>query len=234
MKNKFKTAEMILCVIIVMFASLAAIKNNVAEVNSNKNYLVVIDPGHGWPDGGEVGESGVLESDINLSVSKTVEKELEKAGVGVVMTREDENAIYPDENATVREKKRADMRERVKIINESGADMAVSIHMNFFGIEKYSGPQLFCPDNSDASLVAATQIKNAIIADIGEHCTREIKEVTGGIFVLENAKVPMVLAECGFLSNKEEEKLLTNPAYQEKMGKAIAKGIILYLTESKS
>lgn len=234
MKKKLRAVEMILCVFIVVMGCLVANRNDAVVVNSSMKNLVVIDPGHGIPDGGAVGESGVLESEINLMVAETVRNELQKAGVGVIMTRSDENAIYPDENATVREKKRADLRERVRIINESGADLAVSIHMNYFGIEKYSGPQLFCRDKNEMSKKAAIHIKNSIIENIGEHCNREIKEVTGGIYVLEHSDVPIVLAECGFLSNKEEEKLLINPDYCEKMGTAIAKGIILYLTESKS
>ncbi len=233
MKKNFKLWEMLFCVAVVFICSYFGWTNKAVETAGGADdILVVLDAGHGLPDGGAVGKSGKKESEINLFVAKVIEKELSGEGIGVLMTREDENALYTDESATVREKKRDDMRQREKIINESGAALAVSIHMNYFGIPKYSGPQLFCPAGSEKSRKAAMVIKNAIMSDIGAHCNREIKDVEGGIYLLQHAKIPIVLAECGFLSNAEEEKLLSTQNYCPKMGRAIAKGIISYLNKS--
>lgn len=231
MKNKFKVAELIL---IMAVAVLLSFSGGEIQVSAPARKTVVVDAGHGLPDGGAVGRSGVLESEINLKVSKALQKELEKNGVAVIMTRDGENGIYPEECETIKTKKIADMKKRAEIINGSGATLAVSIHMNYFGAEKYSGPQIFYPKGKESSKEAATFIKTAIKENIGEHCSREIKEVESGIYLFEKADIPIVLAECGFLSNNAEEKLLKSNSYCEKMGKAIAKGIILYLSESKS
>ena len=107
--------------------------------------------------------------------------------------------------------------------------MAISIHMNYFGIEKYSGPQLFCPSDNEKAYEISKMIKNSLLKNIGEHCNREIKKVDGGIYLLKKAKIPIVLAECGFLSNSEEEKLLITDKYCKQMGDALAEGIINYL-----
>lgn len=233
MKKHLKLIEMIFCAVLVITVSALVNFDKSVETVSGKKYAVVIDAGHGTPDGGASGKSGVLESEINLKVSKYIEKKLKEHGIAVIMTRSDENALYTDENASVRDKKREDMRKRRDIINESGAELAVSIHMNYFGIKKYSGPQLFCPSGDEKSYIAAEQIKKSLLRNIGSHCTREIKKVDGGIFLLKNSEIPIVLAECGFLSNEEEEKLLITDDYCKKMGDAIAEGIFNYL-KSKS
>ena len=232
MRKNFKLWEMIFCVLVVIVCSHFASSSNAVETAGGGKTDVVIDAGHGLPDGGAVGKSGKKESEINLFVAKVIEKELIADGISVVMTRNDENALYSSENMTVREKKRDDMRQREKIINESGAKLAVSIHMNYFGIPKYSGPQVFYPSGSDEGEYAAKLIKNSIMSDIGAHCNRQLKEVEGGIYLLSHAKIPIVLVECGFLSNEEEEKLLQSEEYCRKMGRAIAKGIISYLNKS--
>jgi len=233
MKKHLKMMEMIFCAVLVITVSAIINFGESVETVSGKKDTVVIDAGHGIPDGGAVGKSGVLESEINLKVSNYLRKALERSGVSVIMTRNDENALYSDEKASIRNKKREDMRKREEIINHSRADMAVSIHMNYFGIPEYSGPQIFCPSGSEKAYIIAGQIKNSFLKNIGEHCTREIKKVDGGIYLLKKAEIPMVLVECGFLSNSQEEQLLITDAYCKKMGEAIAEGIINYL-KSKS
>ena len=232
MRKKLKTIKFftgVFCIIVLCSVWYSGTTTNGTKQMS---HLVVIDAGHGLPDGGATGKSGVPESEINLKVSKIVEKELNKAGVDTLMTREGEQGLCDDNDNSVRSKKREDLKNRVKIINESGARLAVSIHMNYFGDSQYSGPQLFIKKESNESRKAALCIKNSIISDIGEHCTREIKETTDNIYIIRNSEIPIVLAECGFLSNREEEKLLITDEYCEKMGKAIAKGIISYLSDN--
>lgn len=188
-------------------------------------HMIVIDAGHGAPDGGAVGKSGTPESGINLEISKLLASELDKRGYKVLMTRNDENGIFKTENASIKEKKREDMKERLRIANGSGADLFLSIHMNFFGDSKYSGPQVFYKDGSEDGGRAASCIRASFLQNIGEHCTREIKPVRDGIYLLREVKMPAVLVECGFLSNPDEEQLLLSPEYQSKMANAIAEGI---------
>ena len=193
--------------------------------------LIIIDAGHGAPDGGATGKSGVLESDINLAVAKLLCSELESRGYAVLMTRSDENGIFKTEKGSIKEKKREDMKERLRIANGSGADLFLSIHMNFFTNPKYSGPQVFYREGSEEGARAAETVRQSFLQNIGEHCTREIKPVKDGIYLLREIKIPAVLIECGFLSNAEEEGLLKTPEYQSKMSKAIAEGVDAYFNQ---
>jgi len=219
-----------LAVLIVIIGSII-LQQSETMPTSGGMPAVIIDAGHGLPDGGASGKSGVSESEINLKIAKIVEKELKKAGISTLMTREGEEGLYKSEGASTRSKKREDLKERVKIFNGSGAKFVISIHMNYFGVEKYSGPQLFCPSGDEQAKRAAENIKNSMLENVGKHCTRAIKEVESGIYIIDNCSIPIVLAECGFLSNRVEEKLLLTEKYQEKMGKAIAEGIITYLND---
>lgn len=225
-----KTSIFLVCIIIILLTLILKEQNSV-PVNSSIKKIIVLDAGHGEPDGGAVGKSGTKESVINLAVTKVVEAELEKAGYTVIMTRSDEKAIYTKEEDSVRNKKRSDLSERARIANESGAAILISIHMNSYVVEKYSGPQVFYALGSTEGKRAAEKIRESFLKNIGDHCTREIKEVNDGIYLLKNTKIPAVLVECGFLSNNAEEALLITKAYQEKMGKAVADGILSYFED---
>lgn len=200
--------------------------NNISTVGSFNSRIIVIDAGHGAPDGGAVGESGILESDINLKVARYLEDILTKKGYTVIMTRKDENGLFSAESQTVRNKKREDMKKRVDIANTNNASLLISIHMNYYGLESCSGPQVFYFSESQPSKEVATNIRESFIENIGEHCIRETKPVTSGMYLLCHAKIPAVLVECGFLSNNAEEKLLLNDGYQKKIAESIANGVI--------
>ena len=210
-----------------LFSLFFAGRNSLPTV-AERQILIVIDAGHGAPDGGAVGKSGAFESDINLAVSKLLCAELESRGYAVLMTRSDENGIFRTEKGSIKEKKREDMKERLRIANGSGADLFLSIHMNFFTDSKYSGPQVFYKEGSEAGARVAETVRQSFLQNIGSHCTREVKSVKDGIYLLREVKIPAVLIECGFLSNAEEESLLKTPEYQSKMSKAIAEGVDAY------
>ena len=222
-----------IAVVMFMFTvfSLFFAGRGVLPAAGERRTMIIIDAGHGAPDGGAVGSSGTPESEINLAVSKLLQSELEARGYSVLMTRDDENGIFKKEGGTIKEKKREDMKERLRITNGSGADLFISIHMNYFGDSKYSGPQVFYKDGSEDGERAASLIRESFLNNIGKHCTREIKPVKDGIYLLREVKIPAVLVECGFLSNAEEEKLLLSPDYQSKMAKAIACGIDDYFSD---
>ena len=210
--------------VILVFSLFFAGRGVLPASGEHKN-VIVIDAGHGAPDGGAVGKSGIPESEINLKISYLLQKELTERGYEVIMTRSGEKGLYKSENASVKEKKREDMKERLRIANKSRADLFISIHMNYFGEAKSSGPQVFYKSGSENGMRAATLLRESFLKNIGTHCTREIKPVKDGIYLLREVKIPAVLVECGFLSNRNEEQLLLTPKYQAKMAHAIACGI---------
>ncbi len=191
---------------------------------------VIIDAGHGAPDGGAVGKSGTLEKDINLSVALALQKLFESGGTEVILTRSDDKGIY-DVSGSIKNKKVSDIKNREKIINESDADVFISIHMNKFPDEQYSGPQVFYSPNHDDSQALAECIQKSMIAALNPESAREIKKAGKDIYLLHNAHIPAVLAECGFLSNSAEEKLLTDEKYQRQIAWSVYCGVIEYFNE---
>ena len=227
-----KRAETIILVLTLTLTFLFLIDNNAINVGSFNNRIIVIDAGHGIPDGGAVGESGITENELNLKVAKYLEDILTKKGFTVIMTRRDENGIYSADSKTVRNKKREDMKKRVDISNTSNASLLLSIHMNYFGMKSCRGPQVFYCKGSNNGEEIAKNIRESLIKNIGEHCEREIKPVSEGIYLLNHTKIPAVLIECGFLSNSEEEKMLLSDKYQKKIAESIADGIVDFFPKS--
>ncbi|MBR5157011.1 MAG: N-acetylmuramoyl-L-alanine amidase CwlD [Clostridia bacterium] len=190
---------------------------------------IVLDAGHGEPDGGAVGKTGVKEQELNLKIAKILQGFLEQCGMEVVMTRADEQGIY-DSDGTIRNKKRSDMSNREKLMNDSDADVFLSIHMNKFTDSKYSGPQVFYSSNKEESKELAQILQEELIAVLNPESQREIKKATNDIYLLKKAKVPAVLVECGFLSNAKEEEKLKDEEYQKEVAWAIYCSIIKYFS----
>lgn len=194
----------------------------------NLNHLVIIDPGHGGEDGGAIGHDGVVEKHINLKISLALRDMLELLGFETIMTRENDKAIYDESAINLRQKKRSDLRNRLSIINKNSGDDSIflSIHQNKFPDEKYFGSQIFFSKNNPLSENLATCIKDSITSSIQPENTREIKEATSKIFLLNNSKIPSVTLECGFISNLKESKNLINEIYQKKIALCAATGIL--------
>ncbi len=221
----------ILFVIMILVVSYLILNLRVSRpVSGVITPLVILDAGHGAPDGGSTGvKTGVLEKDLNLEITMKIKERLGNEPVNIIMTREDDRGIYPKEDDTIRDKKRKDLQERVRIANESGAAALVSIHMNYFTAQKYSGPQIFYSVNHPSGAVLAKDIMDKIVEIIGPHCTRETKPIKNEILLLREAEVPAVIVECGFLSNAAEERLLMDGEYQGKMADAVSQGIMEFL-----
>lgn len=194
------------------------------------NKVIVIDSGHGLPDGGSVGNNGTLESDINLQIALKVQSLLEQSGTTVILTRSDENGISELENATIRQKHAQDLKNRVKIGNESSADIFVSIHLNKISDTKTTGWQTFYRKEDEASIKLANSIQNSLNETIQKKNTKEPNKISG-IYIVEHVEIPITIAECGFLSNTEEEQLLNTEEYQNKLAWGIYTGIINYFYE---
>lgn len=175
-------------------------------------------------DGGAVSKNGIRESDINLKIALKVQEILQSSGSTVILTRSDENAIYDEGSTTLRKKKVSDIKNRVKIGNNSNANIFVSIHLNKIPQEKYYGWQCFYKEKDEQSIKLAKSIQNGLNDTIEKDNKREALKIKG-IYIVDNIKIPIAIVECGFLSNASEEKLLQTDEYQNKLATGIAKGI---------
>ncbi len=191
---------------------------------------IIVDAGHGSPDGGAVGSRQVLEKDLNLQIALLLQQYLEQSGAEVIMTRSDDNGIYDLESKTIRQKKRTDLSNREKLMAESEADFFVSIHMNRFSDSRYSGPQVFYSVNHEQSKPLAEAVQQEMIAVLEPPSERVVKPAGKEIYLLSKAKLPAILVECGFLSNDREEQLLLDETYQKKTAWSIYCGLTKYLT----
>lgn len=203
-------------------------KETVALPVSNK--VVVVDAGHGNPDGGAESKDGVSEANINLKIALKLQSLLEQSGTTVILTRSDENGIYDLDKTTLKEKKISDIKNRVKIGNSSEADIFVSIHLNKIPQKQYSGWQTFYKKDNEDGKKLATAIQNNIgIATKKEN--NRIPMKIDNVYIIKKVEIPLTIVECGFLSNEEEEKQLQENEYQDKIAWGIYNGIIEYFYE---
>ncbi len=190
-----------------------------------KDKVVVIDPGHGGTDPGKVGTL-LPESTLNLKVSEKIEELLTPLGAKVILTRIGEEGLYK-EGATSWVKA-DDMRIRRSIILENEADVVISIHMNAYPDNVSRGLQIFYLENHEESKLLATSIKSHTDS-IDEYAKRRELKGSDELYMLKNEAVPSVIIECGFMSHKEEEILLNDSDYQDKLASHIFAGVIEYL-----
>lgn len=227
--NKKRIQLIIGCIMISILAiSLKSgfLNKNLQAVNSNiKNQkTVILDAGHGTPDEGASSKTGVTEATINLSITLKTKEFLEQNGYKVILTRKNNNGIYDSNCTTIREKKNSDLRNRVKIANQSDADIFVSIHLNKIPEEKYWGWQTFYKNKNEEGKKLAESIQNNLNKVIQKENKRVPLKIDN-IYIIRNIKIPTTIVECGFLSNNEEAKLLETAEYQEKLAEGIYKGI---------
>lgn len=190
--------------------------------------VIVIDAGHGGVDPGKVGVSGVLEKDINLAIARKLRERLEADGIQVVMTRENDDGLY---SANAQNKKREDMEARVRVISEAKADFVVSIHQNSFPTEECKGAQVFYYKDSEESRKLAEVLQKKFPEVLQDGNKRQAK-ANGDYYLLRKTACPIVIAECGFLSNSSEEALLATETYQAKVAEALYQGMKQYVSEA--
>ncbi|MBU5425724.1 N-acetylmuramoyl-L-alanine amidase CwlD [Tissierella pigra] len=194
------------------------------------NKVIAIDPGHGGVDPGAVSKNGIKEDEINLQIALKLKRLIEQSGGIVVMTRFEDEGLYTSESKTLRQMKREDLFNRKEIVNGSNSEIFISIHLNSFIRPTYYGAQTFYNKDSEGSqqlaLIIQKELKNILDKDNNRQ-----PQVRDDIFILNEVNIPSVLVECGFLSNSNEEKLLINESYQEKIAWAIYVGIMNYFNE---
>lgn len=191
---------------------------------------IALDPGHGGDDGGCVGVSGTTEAELNLQVAFALRDALQLEGAQVVMTRSDETVVYQQEAGKTR--KQQDMASRMDVIEQARAQLVVSIHMNRYSDSGVRGAQVFYfEEGSDGQLLAQTlqQSLNAL-----EEQVKKRNAATGNYFILKTPQCPSALVECGFLSNPQEEALLQDAAYQQRLAQALCQGIVTYLQQTQA
>lgn len=191
------------------------------------NKVIVIDAGHGVPDEGAQSSNGTTEAESNLKIALKVQNLLEQSGATVILTRSDENAIYDLDSKTLKQKKVSDIHNRVKIGNESSADIFVSIHLNKIPQDKYWGWQTFYKGESPEGQKLATCIQNSLNETIQRDNNRVPLKIDN-IYIIKHVEIPISVVECGFLSNQEEERLLLTDEYQTKLAWGIYTGIMDY------
>ena len=198
------------------------------------NKTIVLDAGHGGIDSGTSSDDKtIFEKDINLAITLKLKELIESSGALVILTRDDDSSLYEEsENKTTRQKYNENLKNRKKIVDESNADMFISIHLNYFTQSKYYGAQTFYPEGDTDGKALANCIQDELKRVVDNDNDRVIKP-RNDLYLLKDCKIPSALIECGFLSNEKEAKLLNDEEYQEKIAWAIYAGIQKYFGEDE-
>ncbi|MGO1712294.1 MAG: N-acetylmuramoyl-L-alanine amidase CwlD, partial [Senegalia sp. (in: firmicutes)] len=177
--------------------------------------IIVLDAGHGGFDPGAIGNSDKKEDDINLEITLKLRRLIEQGGGIAVLTRDIDKGLDTEKSKTYRQKKNEDLRNRKILINGSSPDVFISVHLNSFPQKKYYGAQTFYKKGSDESEELAKTIQKELKRILDKNNER-VPQERDTIYLIREAEAPSVLVECGFLSNPNEEKLLSNEEYQQK------------------
>lgn len=192
----------------------------------DREHRIVIDAGHGGIDGGATSCTGVLESHVNLEIALRLEDTFHLLGYDTVMIRRTDESIYTQGN-TIAAQKVSDLKERVRIANETPGAILISLHQNTFSDSKYSGAQVFYTQAVESQKIAQALQQN-LISVLNPDSQRKSKPAKG-VYLMEHISCPGILIECGFLTNPEEEALLRSKEYQIKLSSVIAATLSLCL-----
>lgn len=214
----------------VLLAVCARVTENVipTSADASEKPVIVIDAGHGGLDSGAVGVTGVLEKDINLSIVLALKDMFEMSGFKVVLTRNEDISIYSPGVEGIRNQKISDMDNRLKIIQSYPDSIFLCIHQNNFTDPQYFGGQMFYNNNNPYNRTLAT-IMQRRFAELRPGNDREIKLSGDELFLLKSNQNPSLMIECGFLSNPEEEQLLSTWEFQQKVAFTIYGGVMEFI-----
>lgn len=207
--------------IFVLSICIFGIINTKAQELPLSNKIIYVDPGHGGIDPGTIYKD-IYEKDINLDICLKLKKELENIGATVYLTRYGDYDLSTPNTST---RKKSDLNNRVRLINDSKSDMYISIHLNATSSKTWHGAQVFYDDVNEENKKIATIMQEELKNNL--NTTREIDEIST-MLLNRKVNVPGVLIEVGFLSNDNERYLLKQDSYQEKISKTIVNGVIKY------
>lgn len=215
--NKYK-----LLIIICFFIVTVSLPKTLAAVH-NINLLgkvIVLDAGHGGKDEG-ASSGQIKESTLNLTLTKKLEKELISRGAIVYLTRQDNN----DLSTTTVNRKKNDLYNRAKYINKISPNMYISIHLNSSPQSTWRGLQIFYTDKNKENKTIAESLTKELKKQIPN--VREIKK-DNTYYMYKHITKPGVLLEAGFISNPNDNYLLRNKEYQDKLIISLADSIEKY------
>ena len=220
--------------VVIVFLGIAHLgSETVTTVNQQRpvqrKHCIVIDAGHGGIDGGATSCTGVLESHINLEIALRLEDMFHLLGYDTVMIRRTDESIYT-QGSTIASQKVSDLKERVRIVNETPGAILVSIHQNTYPDSRYRGAQVFYA-NDDQSKKIAQIMQQSIISILNSGSRRKPKQAKG-VYLMEHITAPGILIECGFLTNPEEENRLRSAEYQTNLCTVIAATISSCLNDT--
>ena len=199
------------------------------ESNEYKDFIFILDAGHGGEDGGAVAYDGTLEKDLNLRICNNISLYFDIFGIDYVIIRNGDFSVGNTNLPTIRKRKASDIFKRYEIINSYENSVLLSIHQNMFSVEKYSGTQVFYDGKYNESEELAKILQFTVRSSLQPENNRKIKKTDKSIYLLYEAKRPSVMVECGFMSNMKELSSLRNTEYQSKLSFIITKGIIQFL-----
>ena len=213
------------CVCCALFAvSLPAVRlrpvRQVMGPGPTHSFTYVLDAGHGGEDGGASSESGSKESEINLSITLKLDQLMGFCGQKTRLTRTDDRSIHDPDARTIREKKVSDLRNRVKQVENTEDCLLVSIHQNSFPDGKYRGAQVFY-GHTAGSKPWGEATQELLRVALATENSRQAKPIPETVYLMNHVSCPALLVECGFLSNREEARLLLDEGYQKKIAAAL-------------
>ncbi len=223
--KSFLSLTLVFIIVFFLVLSLNMASVTTTSVLVDAGEVIIVDAGHGGEDGGTQSSAGVLEKDINLSISLKLGNLLRLMGYTVVYTRSDDTLHYGSDAVKQRQKKVSDIHHRMKIIETYPESIFLSIHQNHFSESKYYGAQVFYSKNNTYSKTIAESIQTNIRNLTQPENERQVKQSGTDIYLLYNAISPAVMVECGFLSNAGEALRLSDSDYQKKISLAIAAGL---------
>lgn len=194
-----------------------------------REHCIIIDAGHGGEDGGATSCTGVVESTYNLAIALRLNDLFHLLGYDTKMIRTTDISVYT-KGETIAQKKVSDLKERVRIVNETENALLLSIHQNNFSDDRYSGAQVFYA-GTEGSEQLAKQLQSAFVSTLNIGSSRKSKK-SNGVYLMENIGCTGVLIECGFLSNVKEEAKLRNADYQQKLCCVIAATVNQFLSNT--
>ncbi len=225
LKNKILSV-LIIFIIVGTYILFYVLKNQIDDTFKNSpisRYSVVIDAGHGGIDNGATGKNGTIECEINLQIAYALKSLFEKGGHDVFLTRTDNNGLYDDTSPGF---KRRDLQKRVEITKRINPDVFISVHLNTYSSPSRRGAQVFFNKGNLNSKKLADGIQLEL--NLLKESKRMYDALSGDYYLLNFLEMPAVIVECGFLSNPEEEKLLSSKSYQKTLAKAIYLGAVRY------
>ncbi len=227
-------ALMVLAVIIALiFYRVEKNRQQVAETVINPvsdDTVLVIDPGHGGEDGGAAAPGGVTESSINLDIGLKLASLTEFCALPRQLTRSSQEIDYPPEANTVSKRKTYDLKQRARLTEDTENAVLISIHQNFYPHGSPKGPQVFYSKNQ-GSLLLAELTQQAVNRAVWPENKRVATPVSNRIFLFKNVSCPAILAECGFLSNKQEALLLQRDSYRLRLALAMLEAYCTYIDQ---